>query len=72
MSDVAKGKLHSVLKLEVSQVIKPRVSDFGTKQKPRSVPLYRKAEWDSLRKYLDSLRKYFSESASDFILNYEK
>ena len=65
MSDVAKGKLHSILKLEVSQLIKPRVSDFGTKQKPRSVPLYRKAEWDSLR-------KYFSESASDFILNYEK
>ena len=33
-------------------------------QKPRSVLIYRKADWDSFR-------KYFSEFASDFILNYE-
>ena len=30
MSEVAKGKLHSILRLEVSQLLKPRVSDFGT------------------------------------------
>ena len=29
MSEVAKGKLHSVRRLEVSQLSKPRVSDFG-------------------------------------------
>ena len=29
-SEVAKGKLHSNLRLEVSQLSKPRVSDFGT------------------------------------------
>ena len=29
-SEVAKGKLHSILRLEVSQLSKPRVSDFGT------------------------------------------
>ena len=30
MSVVAKGKLHLILRLEVSQLSKPRVSDFGT------------------------------------------
>ena len=30
MSEVAKGKLHSILRLEVSQLSKLRVSDFGT------------------------------------------
>ena len=30
MSEVAKGKLHLILRLEVSQLSKPRVSDFGT------------------------------------------
>ena len=29
-SEVAKGKLHLILRLEVSQLSKPRVSDFGT------------------------------------------
>ena len=30
MSEDAKVKLHSILRLEVSQLSKPRVSDFGT------------------------------------------
>ena len=30
MSELAKGNLHSILKVEVSQLPKPRVSDFGT------------------------------------------
>ena len=34
------------------------------RQKPRNVPLYRKADWDGFRKYI-------SNFASDFMTNYE-
>ena len=41
MSEVAKGILHSVLRLEVSQLSKPRVSDFGTSSRlGEGIPLY--------------------------------
>ena len=34
------------------------------RQKPRGVPLYRKADWDGFRKYI-------SVFVSDFMINYE-
>ena len=40
--------------------VKPQIAQ----QKPRSEPLYRKADWDNFRKYI-------LEFASDFMLNYE-
>ena len=49
---------HDIMIADVN--VKPQIAQ----QKPRSVPLYRKAYWDSFRKYI-------SEFASDFMLNYE-
>ena len=49
---------HDIVVADVN--VKPQLGQ----QKPRSVPIYRKADWDSFRKYL-------SEFASDFILNCE-
>ena len=49
---------HDIMISDVN--VKPQIAQ----QKPRAVPLYRKADWDSFRKYI-------SEFASDFMLNYE-
>ena len=49
---------HDIVVADVN--VKPQLRQ----QQPRSVPLYRKADWDSFR-------KYFSEFASGLILNYK-
>ena len=49
---------HNIMVADVN--ITPQVG----RQKPRNVPLYRKADWDGFRKFI-------SNFASDFIINYE-
>ena len=49
---------HEIMVADVN--LKPQIG----RQKPRNVPLYRKADWDGFR-------KYFSDFASDFIIDYE-
>ena len=49
---------HDIMVADVN--VTPQVG----RQKPRNVPLYRKADWDGFRKYI-------SNFASDFMTNYE-
>ena len=49
---------HEIVVADVN--LKPQIG----RQKPRNVPLYRKADWYGFR-------KYFSDFASDFITDYE-
>ena len=49
---------HEIMVADVN--LKPKIGC----QKPRNAPLYRKADWDGFR-------KYFSDFASDFIIDYE-